>query len=105
MAKEKICGIYCIENLINQNKYIGQSNDIYTRWKEHKFELNKNTHHNRYLQNAWNKYGTENFQWNILEECEYEKCFDREIYYIQLFNSFDQGYNLTRGGDKGGSEY
>ena len=32
MAKEKICGIYCIENLVNHKKYIGQSVNIYTRW-------------------------------------------------------------------------
>lgn len=98
-------GIYQIKNLVNNKSYIGLSVDIEKRWAQHKNALNKNRHCNEKLQNAWNKYGVENFQWNILEECEYEKCFDREIYYIQLFNSFDQGYNLTRGGDKGGSEY
>ena len=104
MAKEKICGIYCIENLINQNKYIGQSNDIYTRWKEHKFELNKNTHHNRYLQNAWNKYGKENFKFYIVEICEKSILDEREIYYIKYFDTYaylgnKNGYNLTIGGE------
>ena len=38
MAREKICGIYKIENLVNGKVYIGQSVDIYKRWIEHKRE-------------------------------------------------------------------
>ena len=50
MAKEKICGIYCIENLINGKKYIGQSKNIYHRWDSHKSSLNNRHHFNNYLQ-------------------------------------------------------
>ena len=47
-------GIYCIENLINNKKYIGQSVDIINRWRHHKNELNSKVHFNDYLQKSWN---------------------------------------------------
>jgi hypothetical protein len=104
MAKEKICGIYCIENLVNSKKYIGQSKDIYTRWYSHKFKLNNNSHYNKYLQNAWNKYGENNFKFYIVEECLENELDNKEIYYISYYNSYiytdnKQGYNLTIGGE------
>lgn len=59
--QDKICGIYCIENKINNKKYIGMSRDIKRRWSEHKTELNTHTHVNQYLQSSWGKYGKDNF--------------------------------------------
>ena len=53
--QDKICGIYCIENRINNKKYIGMSRDIKNRWSEHKAELNTHTHVNQYLQSSWDK--------------------------------------------------
>ena len=52
MAKEKICGIYCIENIINHKKYIGQSQNVFRRMYNHKNLLRNNKHHNSYLQNS-----------------------------------------------------
>ena len=49
--KPVICGIYCIENLVNHKKYIGQSKDIFKRWRQHRSELNTNIHYNSHLQN------------------------------------------------------
>lgn len=96
-------GIYCIENLINNKKYVGQSVDIYNRWCHHKSELNNNVHFNDYLQKSWNKYGSENFRFYILEYCDIEQLDDREIYYISLYNTLNRtkGYNLTSGGTNG----
>ena len=66
MQKNINSGIYCIENLTNQKKYIGQSVSVYNRWSKHKSELNRGTHDNDYLQNSWNKYGESKFKFYVL---------------------------------------
>jgi group I intron endonuclease len=91
-------GIYKIKNLVNEKVYIGQSVDIEKRWSTHKAELNNNHHHNIHLQNAWNKYGANNFEFSIVEECNIDQLNQCEIYWISNFNSFENGYNLTVGG-------
>lgn len=99
---EKICGIYCIENLVNGKKYVGQSVNIPKRLTGHKNKLNSHKHANSHLQNAWNQYGEENFKFYILEEVAIEMLDDRERYYIKEWNlqNRDCGYNLDSGGNK-----
>lgn len=101
MKKEKICGIYYIENKINNKKYIGQSVDIKRRWRKHKNEaFNINSHTYNYpIYRAIRKYGIDNFNFKIIEECTKEKLNELEIYWIKYYNSFFEGYNQTLGGD------
>ena len=96
-------GIYCIENLINYKKYIGQSVNIYARWKQHISELNENKHFNDYLQKSWNKYGEDNFKFYVIEYCDINELDDKEIYYIDFYQTLnrDTGYNLMSGGTFG----
>jgi len=103
MRKNKICGIYCIENINTNKKYIGQSVNINDRWSKHKNELRQNSHDNDYLQKAWNKYGEDNFKFYILEECNKSELDNREVYYINLYQTLDykNGYNLKEGGQDG----
>ena len=97
-------GIYKIENLVNGKKYIGQSVDIEDRWRDHKWLAN-NSYSGKYpLYNAIRKYGLNNFDFSVIEECEINQLNDREIYWIKYYKTFihqtdSQGYNLTRGGD------
>lgn len=93
--KEKVSGIYSITNIQNGKLYVGSSNNIERRWKEHKSMLNCNKHHSTHLQNAWNKYGETNFLFEIIEECNTNILLEREQYYIDLYASADDyfGYN------------
>lgn len=98
MAKEKICGIYCIENLINCKKYIGSSLDILDRWRHHKAALRRNGHHSIHLNRSWNYYGESNFKFYIIEECKKESLIEREQFYIDKYKSYDKkfGYNVQK---------
>ncbi len=97
-----ISGIYCFKNLINNKRYIGQSIDIYNRYDQHIWRLDhkyweKENHH---LIRAWHKYGKENFEFTILEECNIDDLDNREIYWIAYYNSRKNGYNKTDGGKR-----
>lgn len=96
-------GIYKIENIINHKKYIGQSIDIYKRWERHKHIFNnKNSHSYEYpLYKDIRKYGLENFDFKIIEECDKDLLDEREKYWIKYYDSFFNGYNQTFGGESG----
>lgn len=92
-------GIYSITNKINNKRYIGQSIDIETRIKRHFRELRKGIHHCHHLQRAFNKYGEENFETEILLACNDNHGLDeKEKEYIEKYDSYNNGYNLTMGG-------
>lgn len=82
---EPICGIYCIENLINHKKYVGLSKNCIKRWWDHRskaFHSTKEDEIKKPLYMAIRKYGLENFSFSILEECKLEELKEREIYWI-----------------------
>lgn len=96
-------GIYIIKNNVNNKCYIGKSIDIEHRFKKHLSELRKNNHFNKHLQNAYNKYGEANFEFNLLQECEINKLDEQEIYWIDYYKKHYncELYNVTAGGEGG----
>lgn len=96
----RFCGIYYIKNLINEKYYIGQAQDIFKRWRDEKRDLNKEQDAwNKHLQRAWKKYGENNFEFSVIEICSIDMLDEREIYWISYFDSYNNGYNQTLGGD------
>ena len=90
-------GIYKIVNTQNGKLYIGSAININRRWNEHKSELRGNKHHSPRLQNSYNKYGEENFIFEIIEEIEdKEKLIEREQYWLDYYKSYDKkrGFNI-----------
>lgn len=96
-------GIYKIVNKIDGKIYVGQSIHLEKRKNEHFKELINNKHQNQHLQYAFNKYGINNFDFIVIEYCDKNVLDDREIYYINLYNSLDDnfGYNIREGGKSG----
>ena len=95
-------GIYMIQNKVNNKMYIGQAFDIDVRWKAHKNALRNNYHGNNYLQNAWNKYSEDNFEFRVLQECDEEDLDTFETLYINILKTLaPDGYNLKEGGSNG----
>lgn len=86
-------GIYKITNKQNNKVYIGQSNDCERRQSEH-FQL-------RFVPIDYiiNILGKENFSFEIIEECKECELNDKEKFYIEKYNSIENGYNKLKGGE------
>jgi group I intron endonuclease len=92
-------GIYRIKNTINGKVYIGQSKNLQTRKNEHFRLLVNNQHFNRKLQSSFNKYGKGFFVFEVIEECELSELNEKEIKYIEEYDSLKNGYNLVKRAD------
>lgn len=99
----KTSGIYMIECILTELKYIGSSVNMRGRLRGHINSLRKNNHHNPYLQSAYNKYGEENFICSVLEICSKEKLIELETSYslMYLTTNRDTGFNLREPCDPG----
>jgi group I intron endonuclease len=97
-------GVYSIGFKNSKKVYIGSASKIRSkfnsglgfrsRWRDHlsEFRNNKNSKH---LQSAYNLYGEENLIFKVIESVVPERCVIREQHYIDFFNSYKEGYNLT----------
>lgn len=92
-------GIYKITNKINGHSYIGLSTKVEERWKYHLSPYNQERESHKTLYQAFAKYGVENFDFEILEECKIEELGAKEKYYIDKFDTYHNGYNMTAGGE------
>ncbi len=93
-------GVYEIVNLHDgrATAYVGSSNDIAKRWRNHQLELNKGSHRNQHLQRAWAKYGIEAFAFGVIEEIDStSELLAREQYWLdRYFEMPGSIYNIAR---------
>ena len=99
-------GVFRILNKSNGKIYIGSSNDLSTAWNSHRFQLEAGLHACAGLQADWNKFGPENFRYEIVEEIKQSE--DNKADYaedikvllemlIEELQPFDQkGYNKRK---------
>lgn len=93
------CGIYLITNNLNNKKYVGQSTKLNNRWNTWKSGSYKNRLIEEDLQD---KPFINHIKFEILEYCSKEKLNEREIFYINKFNTlYPNGYNQQTGGING----
>lgn len=115
MAYNKETGMYegyiylIINDIYPEKIYVGQTiSSPQIRWNAHRGHQTKNHTYTDKLHNAMSKYGINHFGMEVVEEHNFNtkeelicRLNEREKYYINLFNSYDSGYNSTRGGRDG----
>lgn len=98
LGTKTVCGIYKITDKIDSRCYVGQARDVSTRWKEHvKCGCGIDTPANHKLYEAMQKDGIWNFSFELLEECPKEQLNAREKDYIEIYDSYNYGFNQNRG--------
>lgn len=100
--------IYKATNKVNGKVYIGQTNDFKRRKKEHLMRAfyEKDAQYGNKFYRAIRKHGADNFEWSIVEEKsfgtedeKYSWINEKERNYVDVYNSFYNGYNMTFGGE------
>ena len=98
ISKTAICGIYQITNKINNKIYVGQSIDIERRWNQHKYGKG-----NIIVRNAIQKYGLDNFEFEILETIEFTTknevvnlLTELEQKWFDIKEPYINGYNINK---------
>lgn len=96
-------GIYKITCVVNNRIYIGSAKNFRIRFNRHLNDLKNNKHINTHLQRAFDKYGIDNFKFEILEECESSKLLETEQIYLDKLKPYNEnGFNIGKsssGGD------
>lgn len=109
-------GVYVIENVINNKKYVGSTFTKDQKGFKKRFDSytkQVNSYYNKKLTNALKKYGRENFIFRIVEivNTSLIECRSREEYYIEFFDTVNSGYNMKvqgvggNGGANKGKKY
>ena len=100
-------GIYFLQNKTNNKIYVGMTKNFKKRGYDERYCLRTNNFHCTHLQNSWNKYGEENFEWFLVEEgLTFDEVNEAEIYYIACIRNtvledgsiVNMAYNEADGG-------
>lgn len=96
--KNKKSGVYAIYNILTGKIYIGSAINLHRRLVDHIYFLNLDKHHSILLQRSWNKYGSQAFEFYVLEYVKNKDCLvDEEQYWMDLNDSSNPklGYNIS----------
>lgn len=88
-------GVYAFKSSLTGKYYVGSSVRIKSRQKEHLKALNKRNHHSHKLQDHVNRYGLPDLEFIILERTAADKLEETERFYIDMLDSFHNGFNCT----------
>ncbi len=95
----KLGKIYLIFNDVNDKVYVGQTiQSLNKRFNGHCCYSKTDRSVNMYIKRAIHKYGRDKFHIKLIEECPVEELSKREKYWINYYDSYNNGYNLTLGG-------
>ena len=96
--------IYKLTNKVNGKSYVGQTLHEKHRLNTHKRAgIIKKTYRVLVVDFAIAKYGVDNFEYTVLEkDIPQDKLNEREIFWIDYYDTFNNGYNLTKGGQSSG---
>lgn len=95
----KLGKIYLISNDVNDKLYVGQTvQTLKKRFNGHCCYSKSDRSDNMLIKRAIHKYGRDKFHIALLEECSQDKMNEREEYWISFYDSYNKGYNLTKGG-------
>ena len=87
-VKLKKCGIYALKNIVNNKLYIGQSTDIDSRKYHHYYDLRHHKHHSCKLQQDYDLYGKDNFEFLIKVTVNSKNHYCKHIFMFDLNNNF-----------------
>ena len=94
LAMDEKSGIYKLEHIPTGRVYVGSAVNLVRRRREHFNRLARGTHVNPKLQNAWRKYGAEQFAFTVVERCPASVLIEREQWHIEQLNAATQGFNV-----------
>jgi len=91
--------VYCYHCLVTSKKYIGQTRHPEVRKSRHKYNSKHYSCHSHFY-NAVSKYGWDAFVYGVIEETTLSELDAREAFWIAFYDTFNNGYNSTTGGEK-----
>lgn len=96
MSANKLCGIYLVTCVPNGRRYVGQSTNIYSRWRGHLCSMRNRHGKNTLMENCFHKYGEDSFVFEILELCDEDELVRCEEHWISKLHTRvrEGGFNL-----------